>query len=604
MSDQLLDDRTDHQRISGHRGPRLGHHAAWLAAIALAATSILALQPPPASAASDPAGTDVVFLFDTSGSMSGELNEAKERIFEVMQSVRGSLPNVAFGVANVEDIPGYDGGFLSDTLSEGEYEADPEKPWRLDLPVTTDESSVAAAIDELAIYGGGDGPEAYSRALWETDTNPTVGWRPGTRHEIVLVADNVPHDQNLNEGLPETEWATNEETGFVENPFDTFGEPAGRWGIPGSGWTPSVDLGIRAVSSALGADGKPLQSVEFFGAQDGYLPYWEYWAGLSGGQAFDGESGELAPKLIAAIDEGAARPLSPCPSGLGRNSEGVCALTVSPPDNPTLSPTVVVAQGGGSGVAGGPLPAPQKPALSKGAKAALIAEDGLIMSLESADCGGLLVADAGSVGLTAAASFVVCGFDADSVASLGLSIADPPVAHYRSVLAPPKLPIPVTHPSCLHLSKPVCAVGTAASAKYVSAAARFAAISEALAVAIGRHSAAVAAGDKAAAKKQEAAASGYVSDLSKALAARRDAGHALGSWLEFNHLNRTVTAAQVLRSRKQMIRLKGFPARDISELKQLGLITSRRDLAQMLSASIARAGSPPPSSTLAEILAG
>ncbi len=279
---------------------------------------------PAASAAAAPEHTDVMFVFDTSGSMSGELGEAKEKILEVMQHVKASLPDVAFGVASVEDIPDYSDGTFTQTLTEQEYEEDPEKPWRLEQPVTTEESQVVSAIDDLTIGDGGDGPEAYSRALWETNTNPTVGWRASSHHEIVLVADNVPHDPNLNEGIPESEWAANEETGQVENPFDTFEEPQGKWGIPSTVWTPGVNLDIQSVASELAVDGKPLESVEFYGAEDGYLHYWEYWAGLSGGEALDGNSGELAPKLISAIETGAATPLPACPSTQTRDAEGVC----------------------------------------------------------------------------------------------------------------------------------------------------------------------------------------------------------------------------------------------------------------------------------------
>ncbi|HXC45958.1 MAG TPA: hypothetical protein VNU24_05075 [Solirubrobacteraceae bacterium] len=279
---------------------------------------------PVAPAAAAPEHTDVMFVFDTSGSMSGELSEAKEKILEVMQHVKANLPDVAFGVASVEDIPDYSGGAFSQTLTEEEYEQNPEKPWRLDQPVTTEESQVVSAIGGLTIGGGGDGPEAYSRALWETNTNPTVGWRANAHHEIVLVADNVPHDPNLNEGVPENEWATNEETDQVENPFDSFEEPPGRWGIPSTAWAPGVNLSIQSVASELGVDGKPLESVEFYGAEDGYLPYWEYWAGLSGGEALDGNSGELEPKLISAIETGADKPLPACPATQTRDAEGVC----------------------------------------------------------------------------------------------------------------------------------------------------------------------------------------------------------------------------------------------------------------------------------------
>ena len=100
--------------------------------------------------------------------------------------------------------PGYVEGTFTETLSEQQYAENKEKRGahhRHGRP-----EKVLSTIGGLTIGYGGDGPEAYSRALWETDTNPTVGWRSGARHEIVLIADNVPHDVNLNEGLPESEW--------------------------------------------------------------------------------------------------------------------------------------------------------------------------------------------------------------------------------------------------------------------------------------------------------------------------------------------------------------------------------------------------------------
>lgn len=287
----------------------------------------------PAGAAAAPEKTDVTIVFDTSGSMSGELGEAKEKILEVMTHVKATLPDVAFGVANVEDIPGWYEGTFTEELSEAEYEANGEKAWRLDQPVTTEESKVVTAIENLTIGDGGDGPEAYGRALWETDTNPNVGWRPGARHEIVLVADNVPHEGNLDEGIPATEWVEPE-------PWDTFEEPGGKWGIPGTVWTPGTDLNIQSVASQLGADGKPLQSVEFYGAENGYLPYWEYWAGLSGGQALNGSSGELSTDLTKIIETGATKPFAACPSGEERNAESICVVIPKPTSHPTATQVI------------------------------------------------------------------------------------------------------------------------------------------------------------------------------------------------------------------------------------------------------------------------
>ena len=283
--------------------------------------------------ADTPAHTDVLFLFDTSSSMGSELGEAKEKAASVMETVSAHLPDVAFGVATVEDIPGYEYGEFRETFTEQQYEENEEKAWKLFAPVTTNREQALQAINGLKIGFGGDGPEAYGRALWESDTNPTVGWRSDARHEIVLIADNVPHDPNLNEGIAESNWAGG-------NPFNTYEEPPGRFGIAGTQWTSGANLAIRSVAAQLGTDGKPLESVEFFGTSSGYLPYWEYWAGLSGGQALDGTSGELATTLTNIIESGASKALAACPEGQIRQGEGTCIVPPKPTSHPTFTQVI------------------------------------------------------------------------------------------------------------------------------------------------------------------------------------------------------------------------------------------------------------------------
>jgi hypothetical protein len=190
-------------RAIGWRGRLL----AVIGGLALTLLALMATSAARAGATAVPEKTDIMFIFDTSGSMGGVLNEAKTEIKKVIEETSVSIPNVAYGVASVEDVPNYDSGDTEfQTLSEEEYEADTEKPWHLWQAVTTETTKVEEAINGLSgeevAHDGGDGPEAYGRALWETDTNPQVGWREGARHEIVLIADNVPHTPNVNEGIP------------------------------------------------------------------------------------------------------------------------------------------------------------------------------------------------------------------------------------------------------------------------------------------------------------------------------------------------------------------------------------------------------------------
>ena len=56
------------------------------------------------AAAETPAHTDVLLVFDTSGSMEGQLQEAKQEIQEVIAHVNATLPDVEYGVAEVKDF--------------------------------------------------------------------------------------------------------------------------------------------------------------------------------------------------------------------------------------------------------------------------------------------------------------------------------------------------------------------------------------------------------------------------------------------------------------------------------------------------------------------
>ena len=230
---------------------------------------------------------DVMFVFDTSGSMEDALYEAASEISIAMSEIQAQLPDVEFGLSEVRD-----------------YGEEPEfVPWHLDVPITSSTAAINAEIDGLFAEGGGDSPEAYGRALWEADTNPTVGWRPGARHMIVLVADDVPHDNDLDEGIPSDLWVepepwyTGYEPGEPADVTDTLVEP----------WT---NLDWQSVLNQLASDQKPLEYVDYEGAP-GYLPYWENWAARTGGEAVSSGAGLLTADLVAVAKAGATVPPPP-----------------------------------------------------------------------------------------------------------------------------------------------------------------------------------------------------------------------------------------------------------------------------------------------------
>jgi hypothetical protein len=294
----------------------------------MAALLAIASGPAAAPAAAEaPAHTDVMLLFNTNGALGEDLQGIKAEMHEALVKVDAALPEVEFGVAEVRDF------------WPSEYDMEPEEPeakgkapsypWKLDQTLTSSVTAVEEAVDLLEASGGGDAPEAYGRALWETDTNPTVGWRSDARHIVVLVADNVPHDHNLNEGIPESEFAKNEATGSVENPFDTGEELSGTWNIPGTVWAAGDNTEFHADLQRLAHDGKTLGEIQYPGDETGYLPYWEHWAGLTGGEAAPGSSEEFAHTLITLIETLATTPPPACPSGESRNESGTCVANAS-----------------------------------------------------------------------------------------------------------------------------------------------------------------------------------------------------------------------------------------------------------------------------------
>lgn len=246
---------------------------ALLATLALATTG-LGVAAPRAQAA-----TDVVIAFDTTGSMGDAIDEAKAQVQDVVTEIDRRFGDVQFAVAGVRDY--------SDI-----YGDDGDQPWTLLQPMTADQGRIQAAIDGLDADGGGDDAEAYGSALRSADTDPRIGFRPGAQRLIVLVADSVPHDDDLDAGIDPS-------VQVVDPPFDTGIDP-GSDQVVGTG----DDVDWQGELAQLKADAIPMYFVLFKG-DDEYLPYWQTWAQATGGSASTSADGALGGTLVDVISAGA-----------------------------------------------------------------------------------------------------------------------------------------------------------------------------------------------------------------------------------------------------------------------------------------------------------
>jgi len=132
---------------------------------------------------------DVYFLADVTGSMGAVLAEINASSNAILNSVRASGVDAAFGVGSYRDFPGpADQAFLNQQ------------------PITTDDTAAIAAINAWSAGGGGDIPEAQLFALDRIaeNSNGEIGWRNGSRKLVVWFGDAPGHEPICTEltGLP------------------------------------------------------------------------------------------------------------------------------------------------------------------------------------------------------------------------------------------------------------------------------------------------------------------------------------------------------------------------------------------------------------------
>jgi hypothetical protein len=135
-----------------------------------------------------PKEADVVLALDLTGSMQSALDQAKaeaSQIVDTLQSDFGASGTVRFAVAHFEDYP----QFETNTACTN------DQPWTLTHGFTEDAATVNSAVQSLQLAAGcgGDAPESYFRAFYETARLP---WASGAERFLIVLGDNTGHDPN------------------------------------------------------------------------------------------------------------------------------------------------------------------------------------------------------------------------------------------------------------------------------------------------------------------------------------------------------------------------------------------------------------------------
>lgn len=173
--------------------------AASLSVPAFAAAPQPAQQPATVQKADGRPTLDVVFVLDTTGSMSGLIEGAKQKIWSIASRLASGkpTPRIRVGLVGYRD------------------RGDDYVTKRFDL--SEDLDAVYANLQGFSASGGGDGPEHVGQALGEAVKLMQWSTDPKTARMIFLVGDAPAHD-DYNDGWNTRVWAKNAiEKGIVVN---------------------------------------------------------------------------------------------------------------------------------------------------------------------------------------------------------------------------------------------------------------------------------------------------------------------------------------------------------------------------------------------------
>jgi hypothetical protein len=107
---------------------------------------------------------DIMFLVDTTGSMSGEIHQIQSTLRSTI------IPGLTAAIGDVELSVG-----AFDDFDVGSYGSSGDTPFRLLQANTSDASRADSAVAMLSASGGGDGPESQVEALYQAATGAGIG---------------------------------------------------------------------------------------------------------------------------------------------------------------------------------------------------------------------------------------------------------------------------------------------------------------------------------------------------------------------------------------------------------------------------------------------
>lgn len=132
---------------------------------------------------------EIVFSFDTTGSMYPCLGQVRKNIEQVVGDLFKEIPNLKIGL-----------------VAHGDYCDEGRSYLTKHVDLTSDIYSLTQFARNVGPTGGGDAPEAYEHVLMLA--GKSFQWTLNSRKILVMIGDDVAHEPNYQLNKLRTDWRT------------------------------------------------------------------------------------------------------------------------------------------------------------------------------------------------------------------------------------------------------------------------------------------------------------------------------------------------------------------------------------------------------------
>eukprot|EP00160_Parvularia_atlantis_P018289 Unigene668_Nuclearia_a/m.2103 Unigene668_Nuclearia_a/g.2103 ORF Unigene668_Nuclearia_a/g.2103 Unigene668_Nuclearia_a/m.2103 type:complete len:477 (-) Unigene668_Nuclearia_a:51-1481(-) len=131
--------------------------------------------------ASQPARLEVVFSFDTTGSMSAYIDQVKREVTAIATQLTGDMPELRVGI-----------------IAHGDYQDEHDKYVLKRLDLSNDVDVITRFVRRCERTHGYDGPECLELVLLEAQD---LSWTPAAQKVLVVISDAPPHRASEYRGI-------------------------------------------------------------------------------------------------------------------------------------------------------------------------------------------------------------------------------------------------------------------------------------------------------------------------------------------------------------------------------------------------------------------